>query len=75
MQQQASPVGRSDDNQQKVASVAAYRLSDEPTAVTPAKPTSQPASQPPSQPAAPGKKWVKVKKTETSIDAKGYMVT
>ena len=40
------------------------RLSDEATAVTPQKPPQQ---------AAPGKKWVKVKKTEQSFDAKGYM--
>ena len=40
------------------------RLSEEPTAVTPSKPP---------QDAAPGKKWVKVKKTEQTMDAKGYM--
>ena len=41
------------------------RLSDEATAiVTPLKPTQAPA---------PGKKWVKVKKTEQTMDEKGYM--
>ena len=29
--------------------------------------------QKPPQQAAPGKKWVKVKKTEQTMDAKGYM--
>lgn len=40
------------------------RFSDEPTAISPDKPPKQ---------AAPGKKWVKVKKTEQTMDAKGYM--
>ena len=41
------------------------RLSNEDTAVTPIKA--------PSQAAAIGKKWAKIKKTEQSTDAKGYM--
>lgn len=40
------------------------RISDEATAVTPFKPPHA---------AAPGKKWAKVKKTEQSMDDKGYM--
>ena len=28
----------------------------------------------PIEPAAPGKKWAKVKKTEQTMDAKGYMI-
>ena len=42
-------------------------MSEEATAITPNKQ--------PTKPAAPGKKWVKVKRTETSMDAKGYMCT
>ena len=41
------------------------RLSDEMTAMTDGKPG----------PSDPGMKWVKVKKTEMKMDAKGYMVT
>ena len=41
------------------------RLSDEMTAMTDGKPG----------PCDPGMKWVKVKKTEMKMDAKGYMVT
>ena len=41
------------------------RLSNEDTAVTPLKA--------PKQAAAIGKKWVKIKKTEQTLDAKGYM--
>ncbi len=40
-------------------------MSEEKTAATPCKPV---------QAAAPGKKWAKVKKTEQTMDSKGYMV-
>ena len=40
-------------------------ISEETTAVSPVKA--------PAHAAAPGKKWAKVKKTESSLDAKGYM--
>ena len=53
-----------DNNIASASNAKQLRLSDEPTAVTPQKPPRQ---------VAPGKKWVKVKKTEQTMDAKGYM--